>query len=376
MGLLLRILDRYILREVVVSWLSVTGVLLAIMLTDQVARVLERAAESQFPRGVVLELILLGAVQKLPLVIPVALLLAIVLALGRLYHDSEMTAAQACGAGSRSVMLPVMGFTAVLTALLAVLSLQVAPGATSRMLEMRSEAMRAGQFAPISAGKFSTFGGGGSTVVYAQSADKDGTLRRVFVQRSRGTQLEIALAQRATHAYSEGGDLQVITLFDGERYEGIPGERKFRIVRFAENTIPVRLPPLSDGALQLGGVPSAVLAVSSDPLQRAEFHWRLAVPIMGVIMALIGVPLARLRPRQGRYARVAFAILVFYLYIQLAIAGRFWLERGVTPGWLGLWWVHAGVALFGAGLIYAPRWLSRHRYQRNMRGVAPAAAPA
>ena len=373
---MLRILDRYILREVVVSWLSVSGVLLAIMLTDQVARVLERAAESQFPRGVVLELILLGSVQKLPLVIPVALLLAIVLALGRLYHDSEMTAAQACGAGSRSVMLPVMGFTVVLTALLAMLSLQVAPAATGRMLEMRSEAMRAGQFAPISPGKFSTFGGGG-TVVYAQSADSDGTLRRVFVQRTRGNQLEIALAQRATHAYSEGGDLQVITLYDGERYEGIPGERKFRIVRFAENSIPVRLPALPGGALQLGGVPTAVLAASSDPLQRAEFHWRLAVPIMGVIMALIGVPLARLRPRQGRYARVAFAILVFYLYIQLAIAGRFWLERGVTPGWLGLWWVHAGVGLFGVVLIYAPRWLARYRYRRNMRGsLAPVAATA
>jgi lipopolysaccharide export system permease protein len=60
---LLRILDRYVLREVVVSWLSVSGVLLTIMLTNQVARVLERAADSQYPRGVVLELILLGAVQ-------------------------------------------------------------------------------------------------------------------------------------------------------------------------------------------------------------------------------------------------------------------------------------------------------------------------
>jgi len=267
-----------------------------------------------------------------------------------------------------------MSFTAVLTALLAFLSLQIAPAATGRMLEMRSEALRAGQFAPISAGKFSTFGGG-STVVYAQAADSDGTLRRVFVERTRGNQLEIALAQRATHAYSEGGDLQVITLFDGERYEGIPGERKFRIVRFAENTIPVRLPPLGDGALQLGGIPTRVLAASNDPMQRAEFHWRLAVPIMGIVMALIGVPLARLRPRQGRYARVAFAILVFYLYIQLAIAGRFWLEKGVTPGWLGLWWVHASVGLFGAVLILLPRQLARMRYRRNMRGMT-AAVPA
>jgi lipopolysaccharide export system permease protein len=371
---LLRILDRYILREVAVSWLSVSGVLLAIMLTNQVARVLERAADSQYPRGVVLELILLGALQNLALVIPIALMLGIVLALGRLYHDSEMTAAQACGVGSRPVFLPVLGFTAVLTAILAVLCLQVTPAAAARMLDLQREALRAGQFAPITSGKFSTFGGG-STVVYAQSADEDGTLRRVFVQRTRGNKLEIALAQRATHAYSEGGDLQVITLYDGERYEGIAGERKFRIVRFAENAIPVRIPPLSGGTLKMDGVPTSALLASSDPAQRAELHWRLALPIMGVIMALIAVPLARLRPRQGRYARIGFAIFVFFLYIELAIAGKAWLERGVIPEWLGLWWVHVSVAAFGAALIYVPRWIGSARYRRNMsRLAAPGAA--
>jgi lipopolysaccharide export system permease protein len=372
---LLRILERYILREVVVSWLSVSGVLLVIMLTNQVAGVLERAAERQYPRRVVFELILLGAVQNLVLVVPVALLLGIVLALGRLYHDSEMTAAQACGAGSRPVLLPVLGFTVVLAGLLAALSLQISPSATARMLDLRSEALRAGQFAPIGAGKFSTFGGG-STVVYAQAADPDGTLRRVFVQRSRGNQLEIALAQRATHTYSEGGDLQVITLYDGERYEGIPGERRFRIVHFAENTIPVRLPALSDGVVALEGVPTGALAASRGLAERAEFHWRIALPIMAVVMALIAVPLARLRPRQGRYARVGFAILIFFLYLNLASAGRVWIARGVVPEWLGLWWVHGAVALFAAGLLTVPRWLARLRYRRNMkRDAAPGALP-
>ncbi len=240
---MLRILDRYILREVVVSWLSVTGVLLAILLTNQVARVLERAAQSQYPRGMVLELIGLGTVQYLSFIMPVGLLLGVVLALGRLYHDSEMTAAQACGAGARPVMLPVLGFTVLLVALLTALSLYLSPAAAGRMLELQSEALRAGQFAPIAAGKFRIFGGG-NTVVYAQGAERDGTLTRVFVERDRGDKLEIALAQRATHTYSEDGDMQVITLYDGERFEGIAGERRFRIVRFAENTIPVRLPAL------------------------------------------------------------------------------------------------------------------------------------
>lgn len=369
---MLRILDRYILREVLVSWLSVSGVLLAILIPYQVAKVLERAAESQYPRGVVFELIALGAVQNLSLILPVGLLLGIVLGLGRLYHDSEMTAAQACGAGARPILVPVLGFTAVLCVLLTFLALQITPAAVGRMLDLRQEALRAGQFAPIAPGKFSTFGGG-STVVYAQGADPDGTLRRVFVQRSRGRQLEIALAQRATHAYAEGGDLQVITLYDGERYEGIPGERRFRIVRFAENSIPVRLPPASGGALAVEALATSVLAASREPKQRAELQWRIALPTMALIMALIAVPLARLAPRQGRYGRVGYAVLIFFVYINLMIAGKTWIEKGVVPGWLGLWWVHLAVAGLAVAILFAPRWLARARYRRNMaRRALPA----
>jgi lipopolysaccharide export system permease protein len=362
---LLRILDRYILREVAVSWLAVTGVLLAILLTNQVARVLERAAESQYPRGVVLELILLGAVQNLALIVPVGLLLGIVLGLGRLYHDSEMTAAQACGAGIRPVLGPILAFTAVLAAFIGLLSLHIAPAAAGRMLELRSEALRAGQFAPITAGRFRMFGSG-STVVYAQGAEPDGTLTRVFVERDRGGQIEVALAQRATHSYYEDGNLQVITLYDGERFEGKPGERRFRIVRFAENSIPVRLPALSDDAVALEGLPTAVLAQSEDPKQRAELHFRMAFPLMAAVLAIIAVPLARLRPRQGRYARIGYAVLIFFVYIQLTIAGRMWLARGVLPEWLGLWWVHAIVGLLAAAILFIPGFLSRARYRRNM----------
>jgi lipopolysaccharide export system permease protein len=242
------------------------------------------------------------------------------------------------------------------------------------VLEVRSEALRAGQFSPITSGKFRMFGGG-STVVYAQGAEKDGTLTRVFVERDRGDHLEIALAQRAKHAYSEDGNTQVITLYDGQRFEGVPGERRFRIVRFAENTIPVRLPALSGGAVALEGLPTAELMKSNDKAQRAELNFRLAFPVMAFVLALIAVPLARLRPRQGRYARIGYAVLIFFVYINLTIAGKMWLARGTTPAWLGLWWVHAVVIAIAAAILLGPRWLARARYRRNM-ALAAQTVPA
>src|SRR5215469_12779223 len=108
----------------------VTLVLLVVLLANQVAVVLERAAVNQFPQDVVLQLIWLGALQNLSVLLPVGLLLGVVLAFGRLYHDSEMAAAFACGVGPAHVYLPVGLLAALLTAVLAWLTLVVAPAAT------------------------------------------------------------------------------------------------------------------------------------------------------------------------------------------------------------------------------------------------------
>jgi len=174
--------NRYILREVLTSWLGVTALLLVLLLTNEVARVLSRAADNQYPRSMVLELIGLGAVHNLTIIVPVGLLLGIVLALGRLYHDSEMSAALACGVSPARVYGPVLALALVLTAALSWLSLEVAPRAMAQVLNLRGIALRAGQFAPVAPGRFRTFGGG-AAVVYAQGLAPDGTLTDVFGAR-------------------------------------------------------------------------------------------------------------------------------------------------------------------------------------------------
>ena len=73
------------------------------------------------------------------------------------------------------------------------------------------------------------------------------------------------------------------------------------------------------------------------------------MPLMCLVLTLLAVPLARLRPRQGRYARIWVAILIFLLYSQLISVGKVWIARGTAPAYLGLWWTHAVVIVTRAG---------------------------
>jgi len=357
-----RILDRYILREVVANWLVVTGVLLVILLTNQLARVLERAAENQYPQQVVLELIGLGALQNLSVIMPIGLLLGVVLAFGRLYHDSEMAAALACGVGPAVLYRPIVLLTVAVTLGIAWLTLEVAPGAIARSLSLRGAALQAGQFAPIAPGRFRTFGGG-DAVVYAENVNEDGTLANVFVERDRDGRVEVALAQRARHSVSPDGMTHTITLYDGERFEGTPGSPRFRIVKFGQHTVPVQVPKLTDSVTSMEAVPTFSLLESNDPEKRAEFHWRVALPVMCVVLTLLAVPLSRLRPREGRFARVWLAVLIYFVYSNLVSAGKVWLARGTVPEYLGLWWVHIAVAVLAFVIIMGPRGITRWRYR-------------
>ena len=121
--------QRYVLREVVQTWLAVTGILVAILVSNQLSKVLGRAAENDYGRHMVLDLIALGAIMNLSVIVPVGLLLAIVLALGRLYHDSEMTALQGCGFAPVRLLGPLTVFAVVIAAGLAWLSFVQVPRA-------------------------------------------------------------------------------------------------------------------------------------------------------------------------------------------------------------------------------------------------------
>ena len=359
-------LDRYLLREVAQTFVAVTGVLLAVLLSNQLARVLGQAAQSEFPGDVVLALIGLTTLQQLSILVPIGLFLGIVLALGRLYHESEMTAMTACGVGPLSIYRPILMLTLLVVALLAVLSFRVVPAAGARAQEIRIEALRAAQFGALEPGRFRTFAGG-DAVFYAERVRRAGRLEGVFVQRRNEERLEIAVAEHAEQR-GAGQAEQLFVLYDGRRYEGVPGTPEWRIVEFKEHGIPVRLPDYRARKERRELRPTRALIGSTDDADRAELAWRVAVPTMALVLMVLAVPLAKLRPRQGRFARIGLAVLAYFVYSNLLAATRVWIEKGDPGGALGLWWVHALPLGLAAWLLWrderpGPLW--RRRRPRN-----------
>lgn len=355
------ILDRYVLREVAQSWAGVTGVLLIILVSNQLASVLGQAAERGYPRAVIVGLIGLTTIQNLTVLIPVGLLLGIVLALGRLYHESEMAAIRACGIGTARLLRPIAILAIAVSGFLAWLALDGAPQAFGRAQEIRREALRQAQFGMLEPGKFHTFAGG-DAVFYAESADPDGTLRRVFLQRRVQDRVEVALAERATHEMRENGAVHVLVLYDGERYEGTPGQPVMRRVRFAEHGFPVRVADPATGPERVEARSTRDLYASREPKAQGELQWRLSLPIMALVLTLLAVPLSELKPRQGRYARLGLAILVYFVYSNLVSAARTWIDKGKLDPSIGLWWTHAIVLLVAVVLLWRqspPAWWRR-----------------
>jgi lipopolysaccharide export system permease protein len=261
------------------------------------------------------------------------------LALGRLYRDSEMPAMMACGIGPVDIYRPLSWLLLPLAVAVGWLSMSVAPAALTEIERIGVEARRQADLSSIEPGRFISDSRAGS-VVYAENVVESGTIEKVFLQRMTDGGVEVVIADRGEQVQSDDPNRRFFVLHDGRRYEGVPGTANFRVVEFAEHGIPYRLPDVEAPELEPRAMRTADLISSTATLELAELHWRIGIPLATLVLAVLAVPLSRSQPRQGRYGRLAIGLLVFIIYFNLLSAGKAWLEQETVPGWVGLWWVH------------------------------------
>jgi len=348
---MIRILDRYIFREITATWFGVTMVLLLILLTNQFARVLGDVAKGKLPKDAAFDVIGLSAAQYLTILVPIGLFLSVMIALGRLYRDSEMPAMMACRVGPSGIYRPLFWLLLPLAAGVAWLAIDGAPRALTAVDRIGAEARREADLASIEPGRFTIFGPN-EAVVYGESVTPEGEMQNVFMQRQVDNgEVEVVVAERGEQVESEDPNTRLLVLHQGRRYEGIPGTSQFRVVEFLEHGIPYALPRLQAADPRPRAMRYIDLLRSTELEHIAERQWRLSIPLSTIILALLAVPLSRSQPRAGRYGRLAIGLLVFIIYLNMLSAAKAWIEQATISPQLGLWWVHACMVAITAMLM-------------------------
>jgi len=357
------VLHRYLLREGLLAWLGVTTVLLAIMLSTRFARFLAEAASGKLPREFLLNIAGLSCLQYLVILIPVSLLLAILLSLGRMYRDQEIAAMSGCGVGPGTLYQPFILLAVCLSALTGALSFQIGPWAGRQADALFRDAQRVIRFTPFETGRFKQLGGG-RAVFYAESVQGiEGSFETVFARLTDRRGTSIITAQRGAQTLDPQTGDRVLRLEDGYRYAGEPGRADYNVLRFDTLTTRVSPPPLPYLSSKRKLRETGKLLSSDDPEDQAELHWRIAAPVSVLLLALLAIPLAHTSPRAGRYGKLVLGILAYLVYSNLLALAQAWVAKGYVAPAVGLWWVH-GLALVAA------LWLTARRLGWHLRPVA------
>jgi lipopolysaccharide export system permease protein len=360
----LRIVERYLLQEMLGAFVAAGVILLLVTMGGAVADLLARIARGRIPADLLFVLVGLRTVGALSILLPLAVLIGVLLAIGRLWRDSEMAVLQSSGLAPAGLVRLLALFVVPVALLLALVAFWLAPAADRLANQRVLEANRSLIVAGLEPGRFVELPGR-EGVIHVGEMSADGTrFARMFIESERpdagsgGTRLDVITATHGFLYHDADGSGRYIALQDGFRVEGTLGQDDYRLMRFERNDI--RLPDnaVEDAAStsQRSASTAALLqAGPADPAARAELHWRLASPLSVLVLALLALPLARSSPREPRYARLLLALLAWLTYYNLLVLGRTWIAEGTLAPALGLWWVHLPVSGLAAWMLWSSR---------------------
>lgn len=350
-GASLSILDRYLVREILRAAFAVTAVLLLLIASKLFMQQLGYLMEGKFTSGIVYELLFNKLLAYFVQMLPFLMLLSSVLALGRLHRDAEVTALHACGYSDARLLFPMAAVGVPLALALGATSLHVTPRLSLEAelahhrarLEAGLDLMHEGRFMQTRDGRWALYAGrvAGRTAEDVFFASYETESRRVRIET----------AARATRTLDEANGVYVLDFEEGRWHSGWPGDADYQTMTFDRHLLRVGVAPPPGVRTNTRYMTPGQLWADGSPAARAELQWRGSLPISLLLMLALAVPLSRSSGREGKYARAAYAIVVYLAYAQFQLLATSQVRGGNWPAWAGVWWVHALMAL-GVFLLY------------------------
>lgn len=373
------IIFRYLAREVMVSMVAVSGVLLLIIMSGRFVKYLAEAAAGKLDPDVLFAVMGFRLPGFLELILPLGLFIAFLLAYGRLYMDSEMTVLSACGMSQRRLVGYSMLPAGIVAAFVALLSLWISPvGIHKANMVLESQKKRT-EFEHLSPARFQETSSGKSVTYAERFSDDHKVMQDVFMAEmgssSESDQVELAVitAESGEQVTDPVTGQRYLKLNNGYRYSGNPGEANYEVVEFESYWQHLVVDDRSsDGDVKADSLPTRKLMQSSNQENIAALHWRFSLPVLVLVVTLLAVPLSKTNPRQGRYVQMIPAILLYIIYLVSLNAARGAVEEGSVSPWLSIWAVHLVALLIALLLLSWPYWRLRLKARRAVGGAQRA----
>ncbi|GAB4507107.1 MAG: LPS export ABC transporter permease LptF [Sulfuricaulis sp.] len=346
------IINRAFYREAAVTTIGIAVVLLIVMTMMNLTLLLGRAVRGGTSESVLYILLGYQMLGKIDILLPLAFYLGVLLTLSRWYRDSEMTVLAACGVGLTHFLRPVMliGMTVGLVVLVA--SFYATPLAQRQIEKVKAESSQRTEPGKVAPGVFTESPGTGR-IFYAEKIRGNGELERVFVS-SLEEDGQGVLVAKSGYPFTDAktGD-KFVALKEGTLYEGEPGAANYRILEFGVYNLRIEPKLIDEPEVPMSGLPNmSLLGRLGNPEANAELHWRLGKTIVLFVLALFAMAFAYTDVRRGRMSNFFVAIVIYFVYSNLLGIGETMLQNGSIPAALGLWWIHGGMGLVAAYLLW------------------------
>lgn len=335
------IASRYLNREIITTSIVVLIILLVVAVGGRFVGYLQQAAMGKYSADALWMLVGLRLPEFLQLLLPFALFLGLLFSLGRLYAEQEMVVLFGGGVNLPRLVGWLAPLVLGLSLLVGWLSFGLGPTSAQALADLTTQQRNRQDFGSITPGVFFSYAKG-DRVTYADAVSSDRkTLLEVFMAERQGSVDAVTVrAEQATQYVDDQSGDRYLLLERGTRYEGAIGSPEYRVIRFGQLGQRVEQQPIRRRGDRVGAIPSAKLYTDASPAANAEWHRRISLPLFTLISALLAVGLARVKPRQGRFARVLPAVGVFVSYYLMLTLAQNLLKNEQLPAWLGMWPVH------------------------------------
>ena len=347
------IITGYLAREIFKTCAATVLVLYIIFISNALGRELADVADGDVPLQALWLVMLSQSVNIISMLIPIGVFCSIIFTFGRMYKDHEIVVLNACGMGYRDFYKPVAIVVLPMFLLSSYFSLVLNAQIHGQALAAIDKGANEHEFSLIKPGQFNQ-AGGGDGVFYMESISEDKLeLQEVIVAQTSPDAMTMEVAESGRQKVDdETGDLFLV-LGPGQRVEGIAGQKNFKFLDYEQHGILIQKKN-KPADTHIHSIENNVAALwsSSRMSDRVELQWRISIPLVLVTLAIVAVPLSHIAPRQGRFGKVGYALLVYFVYLNLIVTTRAQLEAGVVPMVINFWWVHLLFIAFAAVLLY------------------------